>query len=44
MYSNNIVNSQESTTTLNVHSKKSLETYRMQLVSHVETEIKMLIK
>ena len=31
MYSNNIVNCQESTTILNVHTK-SLETYRMYLV------------
>ena len=32
MYSNNIVNFQESTTILNAHTKKSLETYRMPLV------------
>ena len=32
MYSNNIVNFQESTTILNAHMKKSLETYRMPLV------------
>ena len=32
MYNNNIVNFQESTTILNAHTKKSLETYRMHLV------------
>ena len=32
MYSNNILNFQESTTILNAHTKKSLETYRMHLV------------
>ena len=32
MYSNNIVNFQESTTILNTCTKKSLETYRMPLV------------
>ena len=32
MYSNNILNFQVSTTILNAHTKKSLETYRMQLV------------
>ena len=32
MYSNNIVDFQESTTILNAHTKKSLETYRMPLV------------
>ena len=32
MYSNNMVNFQESTTILNAHTKKSLETYRMHLV------------
>ena len=32
MYSNNILNFQESTTDLNAHTKKSLETYRMHLV------------
>ena len=33
MYSNNIVNFQESTTILNAHTKKSLETYRLHLVT-----------
>ena len=33
MYNNNIVNFKESTTILNTHTKKSLETYRMLLVS-----------
>ena len=33
MYSNNILNVQESTTILNAHPKKCLETYRMHLVS-----------
>ena len=33
MYSNNIVHFQESTTILNARAKKSLETYRMHLVS-----------
>ena len=32
MYSNNILNCQESTTILNAHTNKSLETYRMHLV------------
>ena len=32
MNSNNILNFQESTTILNAHTKKSLETYRMPLV------------
>ena len=32
MYSNNIVNFQDSTTILNARSKKSVETYRMPLV------------
>ena len=32
MYSNNIMNFQESTTILNAHTKKSIETYRMPLV------------
>ena len=32
MYSNNIQLFQESTTILNAHTKKSLETYRMHLV------------
>ena len=32
MYSNNIVNFQESTTILNTYTKKSLKTYRMPLV------------
>ena len=32
MYSNNIVNFQESTTILNAHTKKGLETYRMPFV------------
>ena len=32
MYSNNILNFQKSTTILNAHMKKSLETYRMHLV------------
>ena len=32
MYSNNKLNFQESTTILNTHTKKSLETYRMHLV------------
>ena len=33
MYSNNILNFQESTTISNAHTKKGLETYRMHLVS-----------
>ena len=32
MYSNNILNFQESTTILNAHMKKNLETYRIHLV------------
>ena len=32
MYSNNVVNFQESTLILNAHTKKGLETYRMHLV------------
>ena len=32
MYSNKILNFQESTTILNAHTKKNLETYRMHLV------------
>ena len=35
IYSNNIVNFPESTTILNAHTKKSLETYWMQLVYNV---------
>ena len=35
MYSNNILSFQESTTILNAHTKKSLETYRMHLVGLV---------
>ena len=34
MYNNNILNSQEFTTILNVHTK-SLEIYRMQLVYNI---------
>ena len=34
MYSNNILNFQESTTILNAHTKKSLETYHMHLVKN----------
>ena len=33
IYSNNIVNFQESTTIVNAHTKKSLETYRIHLDS-----------
>ena len=33
IYSNNIVNFQESMTILNAHKKKSMETYRMHLVT-----------
>ena len=33
MYSNNKLNFQESTTILNAHTKKSLETYRMHLAN-----------
>ena len=33
MYSNKMLNFQESTTILNAQTKKSLETYRMHLVS-----------
>ena len=37
MYSNNILNFLESTTISNAHTKKSLETYRMYLVSIYKT-------
>ena len=41
MYSNNIVNFQESMTILNARTKKSLETYHMHLVGVVQSSIRI---
>ena len=43
MYSNNILNFQESTPILNACTKKSLETYRRHLVDYMNIELKKIV-
>ena len=43
MYSNNIVNFQESTTILNAHTKKSQETYRRHFVLSIIRLVSIII-